>query len=38
MNREQAFNLLNEHVHEKNLIKHCLATEAGMMGLAKFFN
>lgn len=37
MNREEAFNLLNEHVLEKNLIKHCLAVEAGMIGLARFF-
>jgi len=37
MNREEAFSLLNEHVKEKNLIKHCLSTEAGMIGLASFF-
>ncbi len=38
MNREEAFKVLNEHVKEKNLIKHCLATEVGMIGLARFFN
>ena len=32
--RKQALELLNEHIRNPNLIKHCLATEAVMMALA----
>lgn len=35
--REEALALVNEHVHTENLIKHMLATEAFMRGLAKKF-
>ncbi|EKF49466.1 metal dependent phosphohydrolase [Thermosipho africanus H17ap60334] len=37
INRQQAWELLNEHVKTKNLIKHCLATEAVMRDLANYF-
>jgi putative nucleotidyltransferase with HDIG domain len=35
VNREQALNLLNEHLKNENLIKHSLAVEAIMAGLAE---
>ncbi len=38
MNREQALEFLKENLKNKNLIKHSLAVEAGMGGLAKYFN
>jgi len=38
MNREEALNLLNQNIKNQNLKKHCLAVEAGMKGLAKYFN
>jgi putative nucleotidyltransferase with HDIG domain len=34
MTREDALTLLKEHLHNKNLVKHCLAVEACMKGLA----
>lgn len=37
MTREDAFNLLNEHLENKNLFKHCLAVEAVMRDLAVHF-
>jgi len=38
MNRDQALELLNNNLKNKNLIKHCLAVEIAMLGLAKHFN
>jgi len=35
MTREEAYRLLQEHLSAENLIKHCLATEAIMRGLAR---
>ena len=35
MNRDEALALLREHVHNENLIKHCLASEAIMRALAR---
>lgn len=37
MQRETALNLVKEHVKNKNLIKHMLATEAIMKALARHF-
>ncbi|OGG02016.1 hypothetical protein A2W14_07310 [Candidatus Gottesmanbacteria bacterium RBG_16_37_8] len=37
MNRQQAWNLLNTHMKNQNLIRHCLAVEAVMKALAKHF-
>lgn len=37
MNREDAFVLLQEHLKNKNLIKHCLAVEACMRKFASHF-
>ena len=37
MNREEAFVLVNEKIKNQNLIKHSLAVEACMKGLAKNF-
>lgn len=37
MNRKEAWELLNQHVKTANLIKHMLATEALMRGLARKF-
>ena len=36
--RNEAMDLLKTHVKNKNLIKHCLATEAVMRKLAAYFN
>lgn len=38
MDREKALELLKSHLSNKNLIKHSLALEACMRGLAKHFN
>lgn len=38
MTREEAFEFLKSKLKNQNLIKHCLATEAIMRGLAKYFN
>ena len=38
MNREDAFNLLKENLKNKNLVKHSLAVESAMSGLAEHFN
>ena len=35
MTREEAFNLLKQHIKNPNLIKHCLAVEASMRKLAE---
>jgi len=37
MKREEALNLLNDKVQNKNLVKHCLAAEACMRDLADYF-
>ncbi len=37
MNRDEALELLKSYVHQENLIKHCLATEAIMRSLAERF-
>jgi len=37
MTREQALELLQSHLHNKNLVKHCLAVEACMRELAGHF-
>jgi len=37
MEREKALNLLKENLKNENLIKHCLAVEAAMKELAKYF-
>lgn len=38
MNREQALILVKEKIANANLIKHCLAVEAVMRGLAEYFS
>ncbi len=38
MNREEALSLIKENVKNKNLIKHMLATEFVLEGLAEHFN
>ncbi|MCP6719321.1 MAG: HDIG domain-containing protein [Patescibacteria group bacterium] len=38
MERNKALNLLKENLKNQNLIKHCLAVEAAMRGLAEHFN
>ncbi len=35
MTREEALALLQEHIHNENLVKHCLATEAIMKNVAQ---
>lgn len=37
MKREEVINLLETNLENKNLIKHCLAMEAGMRALAQHF-
>jgi len=37
MTRQEAFNLLKENIQNQNLIKHSLAVEAVMIGLARHF-
>jgi putative nucleotidyltransferase with HDIG domain len=37
MTREEQLSLLKEHVKNRNLVKHCLACEAVMRGLARRF-
>jgi len=37
MDRQEALNLLEQRVQNANLIKHCLAVEAAMIGLAEYF-
>ncbi len=37
MNRQEAFQLLTQKLKNKNLIKHSLAVESAMSGLAQFF-
>jgi len=37
MEREKSLKLLKENIKGKNLIKHCLAVEAAMEDLAKYF-
>ncbi|MBC8527287.1 MAG: HDIG domain-containing protein [Candidatus Cloacimonetes bacterium] len=37
MNRKQAFELLQKHLKNKNLQKHCLAVEATMKHFARYF-
>ena len=38
MEQEKALNLLKENLKNQNLIKHCLAVESAMRGLAEHFN
>jgi len=38
MDREKAFDLVKKYLKNKNLIKHCLAVEAIMKGIAKELN
>ncbi len=37
MTRDQAYLILNKYLTNKNLIKHCLAAEATMRALARYF-
>lgn len=37
INRERSLELLGQHLSNPNLIKHCLASEAVMRALAKYF-
>jgi len=37
LQRTEAFNILEEHLHNKNLRNHCLACEAVMRALARHF-
>lgn len=37
MEREKAFELVKQKIENKNLIKHCLAVEAVMRALARYF-
>lgn len=36
--RDIAFKLVDDHIKNKNLVKHCLAVEASMRALARHFN
>ncbi len=36
--RQKAIEILNTHLKNKNLFRHCLAVEAAMRALAKYFN
>lgn len=36
--RDKAFDIVDSHIQNKNLVKHCLAVEAAMRELAKQFN
>jgi len=38
VSREEALKLLKSYVHQENLVKHCLATEAIMRSLAERFS
>jgi len=38
MDREEAFELVKKYLKNKNLVKHCLAVEAIMKGIAKELN
>lgn len=38
MNSEEAFRILNQHLKNKNLIKHSLAAQAAMKSLCKYLN
>jgi len=38
MDREEAFDLVKKYIKNKNLIKHCLAVEAIIKGIAKELN
>jgi uncharacterized protein len=38
MTRQEALNLVQEKIQNKNLVNHCLAVEAVMKGLAENFN
>lgn len=38
MNRQDAFALLNEHVKEQSLVRHCLSVEAAMRAYARKMN
>lgn len=37
LTREQYLKIVNSHIKNKNLVKHCLAVEAAMRALAKHF-
>lgn len=37
MNREEAYKLVKKNLKQKNLVKHCLAVEAVMRELARYF-
>jgi len=37
MDREEALSLLKKKLKNNNLVKHCLAVEAAMRGLARYF-
>lgn len=38
ISREKVLEILNKNIKNKNLVKHCLAVETTMHGLAKYFN
>ena len=38
MTREEAYQLVKKKIKQRNLVKHCLAVEAVMKGLAEYFN
>ena len=38
MEREKAFEILKQKIKNQNLVKHCLAVEAVMRALARYFN